>query len=80
MSEADLIDLVAPHFPGDAIKAHGDGRHFNIQVISDQFVGLNTLKRQQMVLSIANQAIVTGKLHALNIQALTLDELAAKHG
>ncbi len=50
------------------------GNHCSITVVSDQFSGLNRVKRQQLVYQCINEKISSGELHAVNIKALAPDE------
>jgi len=56
----------------------GDGRHFNLVIVSSQFEGLRTIKRQQMVYAALNAEIASGALHAVNMRTFTPAELAAQ--
>lgn len=53
------------------------GNHCTIDVVSEQFVGLNRVKRQQLVYKCLNEKIASGELHAVNIKAQSPDELGA---
>ena len=37
--------------PGSDVQVTGSGGHFHIRVVSEQFAGLNTLKKQRLVYS-----------------------------
>ena len=41
---------ISEAIPGCEVQAEGGGGHFTIEVVSDAFEGLNTLKKQRMVL------------------------------
>lgn len=49
--------------------------HFNIQVISDMFKGKNLLDRHRMIYQALDEPMKDGRIHALEIQAKTSDEL-----
>lgn len=51
------------------------GNHCTINVVSEQFAGLNRVKRQQLVYACINEKIASGALHAVNIKALSPDEV-----
>lgn len=59
------------------ISVEGDGYHYHITIISDEFAGLNKVKRQQKIYQALNQFIVSGELHALTIKAYTSSEMEA---
>lgn len=80
MSEQELHDLIQQSFSGANVAVSGDGRHFELRVISQDFADKSTVKRQQMVYGLVQDYIVSGKLHALNIQALTPTEWEQANG
>lgn len=52
-----------------------DGRgHFRVRVVSPEFAGLRALQRHQLVYRILQEMMQTD-IHALNIVALTPDEV-----
>ncbi len=67
----------------DALSAEqvlvgGDGRHFEIAVVSAQFEGLRPVKKQQMVYAALNEKIADGTIHAVMMQTLTPAEWQAR--
>lgn len=52
-----------------------NGNHCDIKIISDRFVGLSKVKRQQLVYACLNDKIASGEIHAVNIDAQSPDEL-----
>ena len=80
MSEQELLELIQAKFVGDSVATAGDGRHFDLRIISDQFNDLPKVKRQQMVYALVQDHIREGRLHALNIHAITPAEWEAKNG
>ncbi|MCG8535324.1 MAG: BolA/IbaG family iron-sulfur metabolism protein [Pseudomonadales bacterium] len=51
---------------------------FSVTIISDEFEGLSTMKRQQKILSAFTNELTSGALHALTIKAFTLAEWNSK--
>ena len=47
--------------------------HFSLLVVSDAFAGLNRVQRQRLVFQAVGD-LMDGRVHALQIQALTPDE------
>ncbi len=80
MSEAELKAILAPHFEDDSIFVTGDGRHFDVRIVSEKFQDLSLVKRQQQVYAIVNEHILGGNLHALNIHAITPAEWEGQNG
>lgn len=72
-----LQQRVQQAFPGDSVNATGDGYHFQLTVVSEQFDGLRTVQRQQKVYAIVNDWIANGELHALTMKTLTPSEAAS---
>lgn len=80
MSEDQLQAMLEPHFKDGTIVVTGDGRHFDVRIVSKEFEALSLVKRQQLVYSIVNEQILGGKLHALNIHAVTPIEWEGQNG
>ncbi len=51
-----------------------DGYHYLIEIQSDDFKGLNKVKRQQAVYKALNEHITSGALHAVTINAFSKGE------
>ena len=49
--------------------------HFNIQVVSDIFKGKNLLDRHRMIYQALDEPMKDGRIHALEIQAKTTEEI-----
>lgn len=62
-----------------AIDMKGTQDHYRVVVVSEKFSGLPLIKRHQMVNDALSEPL-KGPLHALTIETLTPDELAAKQG
>jgi BolA protein len=50
-----------------------EGAHFAVRIVSSRFAGLAPLQRHRLVYDAA-APLMTGRIHALQIQALTPDE------
>jgi BolA protein len=50
-----------------------EGAHFAVRIVSPRFAGLPLLKRHRLVYDAA-APLMTGRIHALQINALTPDE------
>lgn len=74
MTADEIRRLVIEGLPGAEVTVGGDGYHIDLTVITDAFEGMSRLKRQQAVYGTLSAAIRSGALHAVNIQALTIDE------
>jgi acid stress-induced BolA-like protein IbaG/YrbA len=74
MQQNTIDTLLMQHFPDCQVSVELDGNNANIQIIGAVFAGLNTVKRQQMVYKAIGKLITGGSLHAVSINASTLDE------
>ena len=74
ISNEAVEKLILTAMPEAKVEITGDGYKYEAKVISKSFVGLNTLKKHQMVYAAVDSAIRSGDLHALTIIALTPDE------
>lgn len=61
-------------FTDAQITTAGEGNKFDVRIISDCFAGKRPVARQQAVYAVINDAIASGDIHAVNIQALTVEE------
>ena len=68
---------IADGLPCEHLSVEGDGHHFAAMIVSREFVGLNRVKRQQLVYGVLADVIRSGALHAVNIRALTAAESRA---
>lgn len=71
----EIQDLLNKKLPNCKIKVEGSNGHFDINVTGEIFLGLNSVKRQQLVYQIINEYIKNGTIHAVSIKASTGDEL-----
>lgn len=80
MEEQDIIERVRQLYPDAIIDLAGADCSFEMYVISDAFDGMNTLQRQQPILSLFKDELSSGKLHALSIKAKTPKEQTSNSG
>jgi acid stress-induced BolA-like protein IbaG/YrbA len=73
----EIRRLLAAGIDAEEIQVSGDGRHFDVLVVSKAFEGLRPVKKQQLVYGILNERIADGSLHAVNMKTLTPAEYAA---
>lgn len=53
------------------VRVRGDGYHYELTIVSNQFEGLRPVSRQQWVYSKLQDKIVSGDLHALTMKTWT---------
>ena len=79
MDAATLQQLIQQHLPDAKVLCQGDdGRHFDAVVVSQQFLGLSPVKKQQLVYQALGDLITTGVIHALSLKTLTPEEWDAQ--
>ena len=74
MHPDEIKQWLFTHLNCEHLEVTGDGRHFDAVIVSDDFIGLNTLKRQQKVYACLNEKIASGELHAFSMKTLTQQE------
>ncbi|ADZ91041.1 BolA family protein [Marinomonas mediterranea] len=72
MNAGEVKALLESKIEGCQVYADGEGCNFQLVVVSDQFEGLNTVKRQQLVYSHLQDAISSGAIHAVTMKTYTL--------
>lgn len=78
MANQIAIEQLQVAFKDAHIEVSGDGSHFDVLVVSDDFEGLRAVKKQQMVYAVLNDQIATGAMHAVNMKLFTKAEWAAQ--
>lgn len=68
----DIID--ESHLHAGHAGARSGGGHFKLHIVSPRFVGLNTLARHRVIYSALGE-MMQHEIHALNIQALSPDQI-----
>jgi BolA protein len=66
----NIIDNSAQHAGHAGAKSGG---HFDVTIVSEQFAGLSSVKRHQLVYSVL-QDLMNTEIHALSIKAYTPEE------
>ncbi|MGO3343926.1 MAG: BolA family protein [Marinomonas sp.] len=59
------------------VTAEGEGCNFRILVVSSDFEGMSTVKRQQLVYSHLQDAISSGAIHAVTMKTYTPEQYSA---
>ena len=79
MQNAQIAQLIEKTLDAE-VYVEGDGCHFSVTIISEQFTGLSRLKRQQTVYQLLNPYIESGDVHAVNMKTYTRQEWNNNHG
>jgi len=67
MENEQIEALINAGIPDAQVKVTGDGRHFEVSVVSDAFEGKSLLQRHRMILATVENQIASDELHALSI-------------
>jgi acid stress-induced BolA-like protein IbaG/YrbA len=78
MSPDEIKQILKAGMEADHIEVSGDGRHFDVLIVSQVFEGLRPVKKQQLVYAVLQDKIADGSLHAVNMQTLTPAEYATR--
>ncbi|MCG8016527.1 MAG: BolA/IbaG family iron-sulfur metabolism protein [Candidatus Thiodiazotropha sp. 'RUGA'] len=77
MNEQDLMHRIKQLYPDAEISVAGESCSFEVNVTTPAFADMKSLQRQRSILTLFNQEIASGELHALTVRAKTPDEVAA---
>lgn len=69
-----IEQMLTEALSAEQVLVGGDGRHFDITVVSAQFEGQRPVKKQQMVYAALNEKIADGTIHAVMMKTLTPSE------
>ena len=58
----------------------GDGVHVELTLVSAEFSGLSSLKRQQKVYALIQDLLASGALHAIQMTLFSKEEWEEKNG
>ncbi len=71
MDPKEIERLIEQGMTSQSVEVSGAEGKYTATVVSDEFDGLNTLKRHRLVYAWVNAQIASGELHALTIVAKT---------
>lgn len=75
MNEQDLIARIKGIYPDAEISVAGENCSFEVHVTSPAFAEMKSLQRQRSIMTLFNDEITSGELHALSVKAKTPEEL-----
>jgi len=70
-----IADLLIAVLDDSQVEVQGDGGKYQVFVTAQIFVGLNRVKRQQVIYRILNEHIASGAIHAVNMTLKTPEEM-----
>lgn len=71
-TKGKILTLLKEHFNCHYLEFDGDGQHFDLKLVSDDFLHKSSLERHRLIYSALGKDLQG--LHALSIQALTVNE------
>jgi BolA protein len=77
MNEQELMQRIQTIYPDAEITVSGESCSFEVNVTTAAFDGMKSLQRQRSILTLFNQEIASGELHALSVRAKTPEEVAS---
>ena len=72
--QEEIAEKIRQALAAQSVNVVLDGNRALIEVISDQFAGMNRVKKQQAVYACIQDYIADGRLHAVTIKAETPSE------
>jgi monothiol glutaredoxin len=74
----EVEQLVQQSIPEAKVLVEGEGCDLLITVVSEQFIDLALVKKQQLVMATLKEPLASGKLHAVSVKAYTPAEWLEK--
>jgi len=71
MNEEEIRGLLFAGLSAAEIELQAEGNKVSLMLVSEQFSGLNRVKRQQLVYKLLDQKISSGEIHAVTMRCLT---------
>jgi len=74
---AQVVVINNSHLHEGHAGAKSGGGHYAARVVAEQFTGLSRIKRHRLVYAQVNELFASGAIHALEVEALTPEEVGA---
>lgn len=71
METEELQVMIQQGLNDAAVWVEGDGRHFNVIVVAEEFQDKSKVQQQQLVYQLVNDKITSGELHAISLKTYT---------
>lgn len=78
ISHSEVEALILQKYPDATIEIEGQACDLSIRVVSDQFSGQSMIVQHQGVMATLNQAIASGRLHAVSLKTQTPEQKQAQ--
>ncbi len=69
METSKIEELIKAGIPDAQVIVTGDGRHFEVAIMSAAFEGKNLIQRHRLVMATVQEQIASDELHALSISS-----------
>ncbi len=73
VSPEELKDRIENGLPGARANVTGDGRHFQAEVVSPEFIGRSRLEQHRMVYAVFGSEL-GDRIHALSLKTKTPEQ------
>ena len=73
----EIEKILRENFKDCEVQLAAEGNKLSVQLVTDDFAGLNRVKRQQRVYGLLDDRIKSGEIHAVSMTTLTQDEHSA---
>lgn len=71
MENQEIETLLKDKLALAEVYVSGDGSHFQVIAVSDQFEGMSRVKKQQLIYAPLSDKIADGSVHALTIKTFS---------
>ncbi|MBT4161367.1 MAG: BolA/IbaG family iron-sulfur metabolism protein [Gammaproteobacteria bacterium] len=74
MDEQAIESLLQERLPGCRLELTSEGNKLSLKIASEEFEGLNRVKRQQIIYALLDEKIKSGEIHAVSMVTQTPEE------
>lgn len=74
-----IKSLIEKGLNANDVRVDGDGYHYQLVVVSDDFKDLGLVARQKKIYQVLGEHVKSGELHALSLKTYTVDEWQEKN-
>ncbi len=74
MENSQVEALIKAGLPDAEVKVTGDGRHFEVEVVSPAFKGKSLIQRHRMIMDTVKAQVASDELHAISIKSARTPE------
>lgn len=78
MQALEVKSFLETQLPDVQVEVDGEGCNFQLNLISDELIGLSPVKRQQQILAHLSPWIADGSIHAVSMKFFSRADWAAR--